>query len=91
MATTFVTSSFENPLALPAPRLRGVERVRFGALLKNLNQGNRDPSLEDRLHLSCRWDWLERVPPAVESRRRQLPFQTCTSACQPQKAGPSLM
>ncbi len=55
MATTFVTPSFENPFALPVPRLHAAERARFSALLKNLNQGNRDPSLEDRLHLSCRW------------------------------------
>ena len=54
-ATTFVTPGFENPLALPVPRLRRAERMRFGALLKSLNQGDRDPSLEDRLHLSCRW------------------------------------
>ena len=54
-ATSFVSPSFENPLTLPVPRLRSAEKVRFGALLKNLNQGDRDPSLGDRLHLSCRW------------------------------------
>ena len=54
-ATTFVTPSFENPLALPVPRLRRAERIRFETLLKNLNQRDRHRSLEDRLHLSCRW------------------------------------
>lgn len=54
-AYTSVSPTFENPLALPVPRLQSAERMQFGALLKNLNQRDRDPSLEDRLHLSCRW------------------------------------
>ena len=64
-ASTSVTATFENPLALPVPRLRRAERMRFGALLKNLNQRDQDPSIEDRLHLSCRWfsSAIEQVGP----------------------------
>lgn len=54
-ASRSLTAVFENPLALPVPRLSSAERMQFGVLLKNLNQRDQDRSLEDRLHLSCRW------------------------------------